>query len=950
MYYWGYFRNTDTSKNKNGQLYKVVIITDFQNDGYKKEGGELILTSSPFTVNYAGQDDNLFKPYKCSTATVSFYQNKINKDLYSVRGNDILVTLFKLKDGVTPKEVEFSNGNLTDINYPSNYDYRDYTVEWVGFATPNAFNQSYNSDFNVFEMEAQDALSTLQYYDYISCTTNNRNNTIYNILLNVISSVGIYKNIYISDNLHTPTSDYNGRDITEYLSIYERDFFNEDGEAKKMLEVLSDIMQYLNMTAVAFGDNLFLLDYTAIANKYNIYHWIKSDVTIRRGSLYVTLPDDLPWVYKEGRYYNKFKNMGTVEFEHYKDIELNDIANSDINYSLGSTYNKVKVIDDFYFREPIELLSNLIPANVYSTLKTYNIVQVDASETKVNQYSITVEKSDKDYTQIKDKNNKVFLNKYYGLSSNDDVDIKTYWYQDNYSCEFIYGDEEEGGGIIGSTFEWVSSTPVNIDNDKITYDVISNYTGVAVVDEAIVSDLEVPSFKRVYYFTAALQNSKYGSCSHYQLPTRQFIESSTAKSEKVIEFTLLNQSVTNKDYIIINGDFNFYAISAPLSDYSVQNRIADAKYNFIWAKLECDDKYWNGSEWVNSDTMFRLPVTNSSVSSSSIVKNIGFKENLTSTGYGMKIPVSDKGITNTDIKLTLYRIFGLDVYSETELTVLKNFEFNIISPVTDVFSSNKSNTEYSNIINNSAIEEYNNISLNITTYNNKDSDYSTVYCSESYLDSSLTPIYRLARYYNTSTGYLCSAEEHIINNITTQYQLPNTIFDITLYGNYKPYSLVTYKHFEDVTFVVDGMSIDYAENNTTLHLVQKIIGSHNRLITLQKRSKKRDYQRNGDIINNALGVKKDDKIITYSYVTGDANIYRDGMIVSLDAVGDTLIDWDNPLVLDSKSAVRQAYLRFNINDNGELNIYYPNSLLPTARINENGELLVEPIKDGIIEI
>lgn len=940
MYYWAYFRNTDTSKDKRGQLYKVVIITNFQNNGYTKEGGELKLTSSPFTVNYSGEDDNLFKPYKCSTATVSFYQDRINKDFYSVRGNDILVTLFKLKDGVTPKEVNFGGGNVIDVNYPSHYDYRDYTVEWIGFATPNAFNVSYNSDYDVFEMQAQDALSTLQYYDYSPCYDKIENTTLYKVLLNTISCIGIYKNIYISDNISLPSSDYDNRDITQQLYISEQNFFNEDGEAKKMIEVLSDIMLYLNMTAVGYGDSLYILDYTAISNNFSNYHWIKSKVTSNNGSIIITLDDNLPWVNMNGRTCNDFNYQGIININHKKEIEANDIADYNTNFSLGSTYNKVKVIDDNYYKDSIELLSNLTPANVYSTLKTYNIVQLDKSETKVNQYSITVEKSDKDYTQIRDKNNKVFLNKYYGISSNNDVDIKTYWYQDNYSCEWIYGDEEEGGGIIGETFEWVSSTPVNIDNDKITYDVISKYTGVAVVDEAIVSDLEVPSFKRVYYFTAALQNSKHGGCSHYQLPTRQFIESSTAKSEKVIEFTLLNQSVTNKDYIIINGDFNFYAISAPLSDYGVQNRISNAKYNFIWAKLECDGKYWNGSEWVNSNTMFRLPVTNSSVSSSSIVKNIGFKENLTSTGYGMKIPVSDKGVTNTDIKLTLYRIFGLDYYSETELTVLKNFEFNIISPVTDVFSSNKSNTEYSNIINNSAIEEYNDISLNITTYNNKDSDYSTVYCCESYYTESITPIYRLARFVNTSTGNICSAEEHIINNITTQYQLPNTILDISVKANegYKPYSLVTYKHFDNSLFVVDGMSIDYASNINTLHLVEKL--TSNKSNSLQKRSKKRDYQRNGDIINNAQGVKKDDKIISYPYVTGGGDLYRNGNTVELKGVGNTLIDWENPLILDSDDIVRQAYMRFIINDKGELVYYYPSLLSPTASINSNGELLV----------
>ena len=31
MYYSGYFRNTDTSTDEAGQLFKVVIITNFKN-------------------------------------------------------------------------------------------------------------------------------------------------------------------------------------------------------------------------------------------------------------------------------------------------------------------------------------------------------------------------------------------------------------------------------------------------------------------------------------------------------------------------------------------------------------------------------------------------------------------------------------------------------------------------------------------------------------------------------------------------------------------------------------------------------------------------------------------------------------------------------------------------------------------------------------------------------
>ena len=45
-YYYGFFRSTDTSKDPHGQLYKVVIITDFANLDINniKDKQELILS------------------------------------------------------------------------------------------------------------------------------------------------------------------------------------------------------------------------------------------------------------------------------------------------------------------------------------------------------------------------------------------------------------------------------------------------------------------------------------------------------------------------------------------------------------------------------------------------------------------------------------------------------------------------------------------------------------------------------------------------------------------------------------------------------------------------------------------------------------------------------------------------------------------------------------------
>ena len=75
MYYSGYFRNTDTTIDEAGQLFKVVIITNFKKQEYNY-GGELMLSDSPFIVTYESEDGNIYKAYKCSTATVGHLQKE----------------------------------------------------------------------------------------------------------------------------------------------------------------------------------------------------------------------------------------------------------------------------------------------------------------------------------------------------------------------------------------------------------------------------------------------------------------------------------------------------------------------------------------------------------------------------------------------------------------------------------------------------------------------------------------------------------------------------------------------------------------------------------------------------------------------------------------------------------------------------------------------------------
>ena len=141
MYKYGFFRDIIEDSP-----YKVIIITDYQQ--YNKnlgqgQGEEITLLSQPITIEYEGADD-VFAPYRCSTMTVRFLQeNWFDEELNNALGNNVFVSLQREEKG-------------------------KYKTIWQGFSTPNAYNQPFiNVVGDTFELECQDALSTLKNIPFV---------------------------------------------------------------------------------------------------------------------------------------------------------------------------------------------------------------------------------------------------------------------------------------------------------------------------------------------------------------------------------------------------------------------------------------------------------------------------------------------------------------------------------------------------------------------------------------------------------------------------------------------------------------------------------------------------------------------------------------------------------------------------------------------------------------
>ena len=203
---------------------------------------EVTLSDTPFVTEIETSDSHIYKPCKYSSATIGMITTDYAFDLYSSTAQQNKVT-------------------LTDDNDK---------IIWVGYVTPNLYSQGYENPEEVIEIECIDALSTLQYYEYEPIGTSKDIVRFAELINHLLSKCNAYEYFYFSDNIKVDsTSTF---PIISRLTISEQNFFDEDDEPMKMQEVLEEVCQFLAVTAVAYGNSVYLIDYDAIKNGNNNYY------------------------------------------------------------------------------------------------------------------------------------------------------------------------------------------------------------------------------------------------------------------------------------------------------------------------------------------------------------------------------------------------------------------------------------------------------------------------------------------------------------------------------------------------------------------------------------------------------------------------------------------------------------------------------------------------------
>ena len=169
-------------------------------------------------------------------------------------------------------KVEISKGNNVIFN---------------GFVEPNTYSQPYVS-LDEFSINCIDALSALQYYNYKDATPNTYDGlkltsgtvSFKSMLIGALTTALGNSNFNVYYDCSKATTEGREQTIFDDLGISESYIFGETyDDIWTYEEVVSEIMQYLNLHIIQQGNDFYVFDWNTLKSRRNIWYNIKTNTS-----------------------------------------------------------------------------------------------------------------------------------------------------------------------------------------------------------------------------------------------------------------------------------------------------------------------------------------------------------------------------------------------------------------------------------------------------------------------------------------------------------------------------------------------------------------------------------------------------------------------------------------------------------------------------------------------
>lgn len=966
MIYVGYFRNYNTSSDPNGQLYKVVVTTNFQSEGewqYEEiqgekdgisvlyripnDGVELTMSDRPFIVKYEGEGNNIYKPYKCSTAEVGFMIPNFIEDFTLVKKNDILVKLYKLKEGVERYDDHYYNPNtgeslykqphwgyinnrrtLIGERYDLGEEYKFYDLEWVGFGTPNTYSQQYVRVSDEYTLQAQDALSTLKYFDYGVENRGIRSFAgFFSVILEKIKS--IYEHIYVTDGVQI-TNSFN-KSIFELLYANDGNFFDEDDNPDDCLSVMESLMQFLGCTVIPYRGDLYVLNYDTIGDEMFTFD------TFRK----VSLPSPsgvMSIVYMNN---NTKKVVGEL-----LDLGNDLIAGANTTLSMSNTYKKVKIHNNEYNYD--EIIPDLDEDKYLETIFTFD---------EFGNWIFPTEYHKGNHTYDYETRPCRFYGEIYRTHNIGDMEVTTWDYEPDER-------NTQTGGIT------IHTTPIGEPTQYL--ELWANHIGCKPLDynflevniETSMNDLLANyDVKRKYFFytrpivsTSMPKPTMYTELLH--------VGNQPAFEQPMLRFKTKVIPMKSDQYLHLKGTWTFYNTAVPY-EFGWNGSLNPLlkifpKYMYVWAKVQIGDEYYLKNRTIATGTSYDYEWSTTPCWCKLYYGGFGFtssddnafensfsfiKNNFGVDQLAIKLPAFTGGnVRNTNITVTFNRPVGCgkDYNSVSGFmyfagsTTLEDFDIKIINEeevqwrkTKDKERQTETDGEYEITMNEDAVDDFPTISMKLSSNYKHGLSMASVFAMNP--SPLLVDRYRMSsitRLYNRGNGVMGIPEDVYINEIARTYNQPCIILDVPVFNKVTPFDLFKWQsQFNNKKFVVDVLEYDYANDIANLTLFEK--KSIKLKIDTYFGDKVKNFKRNGDNLFGELPPQAKQSV-SKPRVQRFYNIYLNE--VDRDAIlTDTLDNCD----------LRYLYIYANLND-GCLHLICPEYMEDCVggEINNLGELIV----------
>lgn len=766
MYKYGFFRDIEDT------LYKVVIITDYQE--YKVgqgQGEEITLLSNPISIEYEGADD-VFAPYRCSTMTVRFLQERFDESLNNALGNNVFVTLQKEEGG-------------------------KYKTLLQGFATPNAYNQPFvNVVGDEFELEVQDALSTLKYCYFSKQNTKNHLTIKDYIQLAFLQLNGLFKRCLY------PTTPNNILD----MCIRQNNWFNEDNEPMSWLDILSEICKYLGLTLTSEGEDILLLD--PHCDEYFAF-------SLESGEI-------LPITFIR------------------EEITLNkeDVSSNDCNISLLPSYNKVSLTAKHY---PVE-----------KKIQKYDDMEMEhcSGYGERGQYGLSmscvsngVDSEHVQYFQVYNQQIGAF-----------NVFMR-YNHFNPYEDFTFYSHKKDSNGKVTEELPIANETVLNKEF-LYTHNVSApcEYETQEIKKEEWNNVVKKVSLKKAFIFHTAFGNSQNKEIVLDTSETKDWTAINQTIAQVLFSHRIAYVTTNNNpNGNIVNISFSF---SCYWGSYMPCKKRQKNDYKELLYRLRFGDKYYNDKEntWqtkpyncaVQYDDGGNLIVPNS---------NTDWKQSLIygeHKGINVPLPTNQTGnvvfeimrpftAMKSDYKFVKGALFDykIPIYTRTTegCNLITEYEAKIYGLS---HSTDDSETQYENqLSDNKFIEEASDIELKVCTYDGKATAYSSPYF---YSQERGVEMLKMLDY----GLYIATPEENIITRAINLFQKPQLKLEITLNREMSFNSTITSSWFTDKKFIVSGYTFEPQQMNYNYTFVE--LKDISTIQPIVKKDKERKQKRNGVLI------------------------------------------------------------------------------------------------------